>query len=157
MKGGRFVPYADETKRRLHEIWRHIKHRCSNKEHYAYKDYGGRGITLCDEWNSFCSFYEWAIANGYSDKLTIDRIDVDGIYEPANCRWATWKEQGNNRRNNALITFCGQTKTMAEWADDIGITRQCLFRRINIFKVPIDVALTAKKGTIKKLKHKGAI
>lgn len=143
------MPYADKTKDHLHGTWRHIKHRCFYENHYAYKDYGGRGITICDEWkNDFSTFYEWSIANGYSIGLTLDRIDVNGNYEPSNCRWATWKEQGNNRRNNVLLTFKGKTKTLAEWADDIGITRQCLFRRINVSKMPIEIALTAKKGTI---------
>lgn len=151
------MPYADKNKDRLHAIWRHIKYRCLNKEHYAYKDYGGRGVSLCDEWQKFEPFYDWAMANGYSNKLTIDRVDVDGNYEPTNCRWATWKEQGNNRRNNVRLTLNGQTKTMSEWSDDIGISAQCLFRRINVSKLPLEVALTAKKGTIKQLKQKGEI
>ena len=149
------MPYADKTKNRLHSIWRHIKYRCLDATHYAYNSYGGRGITICDEWkNDFSTFYEWSMANGYSDSLTLDRIDVNGNYEPSNCRWATWKEQGNNRRNNVLLTFKGKTKTLAEWADDIGVTRQCLFRRINIYKMPIEIALTVKKGTINRWNKK---
>lgn len=86
---------------RLHTTWTNIKQRCNNPNSTGYKIYGGRGIRVCDEWlNSFESFYSWAMSNGYSDDLSIDRINVNGNYEPSNCRWATMKEQQNNRRNS---------------------------------------------------------
>lgn len=86
---------------RLHRIWKAMKTRCSNPNFHQYRDYGGRGITVCEEWEqSFESFHEWAIAHGYTDELTIDRINNDLGYCPQNCRWATRKEQNLNKRNN---------------------------------------------------------
>lgn len=88
-----------EYKTRLHRIWSHIKDRCYNKNFEKFKDYGGRGITVCDEWrNSYQAFSEWAKASGYADDLTIDRIDVNGNYEPKNCRWVDYSTQNQNRR-----------------------------------------------------------
>lgn len=103
---------------RLYSIWQSMKRRCYSKTDPHYKMWGARGIKICDEWiNDFKSFEKWAMENGYSDNLSIDRIDNDGNYEPYNCRWSTNKEQSNNRRSNVLVTYKGETRTMTEWCE----------------------------------------
>ena len=102
---------------RLHNEWTGIKQRCFNVKNQAYKNYGGRGITMCDEWkDNFFVFYEWAMNNGYQDDLTIDRIDNNGNYEPSNCRWTDRITQANNTRVNRRIEYKGETRTLKEWA-----------------------------------------
>lgn len=119
------------TGTRIYRIWQAMKYRCCNKNHTQYKDYGGRGIKVCDEWlNSFEAFYEWAVANGYSDNLTIDRIYINGNYEPSNCKWATRKEQANNTRRNHLITYKGKTQTIAQWEIETNISAATIEARL---------------------------
>jgi len=104
---------------RIYNIWRSMRQRCSNPNTNRYSCYGGRGIKVCEEWENFSNFYEWAMRNGYEDDLTIDRIDVNGNYEPSNCKWATQKEQQRNRRNTLHITAMGITLTVAEWGEKL--------------------------------------
>lgn len=103
---------------RLYAIWQNMRHRCDDVKNSRYADYGGRGIKVCQEWeDEYINFYIWAMGNGYADDLTIDRIDVDGNYEPSNCRWATNTQQCNNRRSNINITIGNATKSLKEWCD----------------------------------------
>ena len=104
-----------------------MKKRCDN----GNKNYGGRGITVCNEWkNSFNTFYEWALNNGYNETLTIDRINVNGNYCPENCRWATITEQQNNKRTNVIIEYDGVSHTVSEWAKILNIKRETLVKRL---------------------------
>lgn len=116
---------------RLYRIWQDMKRRCYNINDEAYSYYGGRGISVCIDWiDDFQSFYDWSIRNGYADNLTIDRIDVNGNYEPSNCRWATQKEQMNNTRNNHLLTFNGKTQTIAQWSEELQINYSTIHGRL---------------------------
>jgi hypothetical protein len=114
----------------LYRAWGNMRNRCYNEKHRFYSHYGARGIKVCDEWNgSFKSFYEWAIDNGYQKGLSIDRIDNDGNYEPSNCRWATTQEQNINKRTNVYVEIDGVTKTLSEWATEVGIRQETIYRR----------------------------
>lgn len=113
-----------QSQTRLHMIWRHMRDRCINPRSNDFPEWGGRGVGICDEWlgkNGFLNFRNWALANGYADHLSIDRIDVNGNYEPANCRWATKAQQNRNRRNVVLLTYDGQTMSCAEWSRKLGL------------------------------------
>lgn len=102
---------------RLYSIYTNMKTRCYNPHCHAYDRYGGRGIKVCVEWlEDWWSFHDWAISNGYDDSLTIDRIDVNGNYEPSNCRWATTEEQAYNKRNTVRVEINGEYLTLKEIA-----------------------------------------
>ena len=134
------------AKCRLYRIWKNMKQRCCNKNHPRYLDYGGRGITVCDEWvNDFTSFREWANSAGYNDGLSIDRIDVNSGYSPDNCRWADNKTQQNNRTTNHYITINNNTKTLREWCDEYKISYVLVRDRINKLGWNPIVALTTQQ------------
>lgn len=116
---------------RLYHIWYDMVGRCENSNYKNYHRYGGRGISVCNEWKKFIVFRQWALSNGYSEKLTIDRLDNDGDYKPSNCRWATRKQQSKNRSNNNLITHNGITETITDAAKRYGLTTQSIKYRIS--------------------------
>lgn len=124
---------------RLYNIWTGTKSRCYNQRYEAHKNYGTRGITVCDEWkNNFMSFYNWAINNGYRDDLTLDRINNNGDYEPSNCRWVTIGEQADNRRNSRRITYGRKTQTLKQWSNELGLDYKLLYNRLYKLKWSVE-------------------
>ena len=109
--------------------YRSMMDRCYREKAANYQRYGGRGITVCDEWHNIDVFGKWAEENGFGTGLTLDRIDPNGNYEPSNCRWATRKQQANNRTNTVYVTIDGITKTLSEWAEFCGISRSTMSDR----------------------------
>ena len=129
---------------KLRYTYENMKARCYNKKCNGYKHYGGRGIEVCKEWlEDFENFYNWAINNGYKDGLTIERINVDGNYEPNNCKWADFHEQMNNRSNTIKLEYNGITKSLTDWAREYNIEIVTLRTRINR-GWPIERALNEK-------------
>lgn len=130
---------------RIYIIHKDALSRCNNPKAYGYSRYGGRGIRVCDEWaSSYEKFRDWALANGYDENLTLDRYpDIDGNYEPGNCRWVTYTEQCRNKRNNRIISAFGEMKTMAEWLEDerCVTSRECLAYRLRA-GMPSEDAMT---------------
>lgn len=122
-------------------VWRSMRHRCSNPRSQAWANYGGRGIRVCSRWaDSYDAFVE---DMGFApDGMTLDRVDVNGDYEPGNCRWVGWDVQAVNKRSNHLITHDGKTMTVCQWADHLGISRDTLCRRLAVYKMPVAKALT---------------
>lgn len=126
--------YNEQEKRKhLAIVLCNMRKRCYKPNSNCFKNYGGRGITVCDEWmgkDGQKNFYKWAIENGYRKGMSIDRIDNNGNYTPENCRWATPKTQAYNRSTNSYITIHGKTQTVSEWADEIGISRGAMQNRL---------------------------
>lgn len=115
---------------RIYGIYQSMKQRCVNPNNTNYKSYGGRGIKVCKDWlESFESFFEWALSNGYDKNMELDRINVNGDYSPDNCRWISHLEQCQNRRTNVKITINGVTKTLSEWARETGIPYKTILSR----------------------------
>lgn len=124
-----------ESSTRLFGIWSGMKNRCYNENEPSYKNYGARGIQVYEDWrSSYESFRDWALANGYRDDLTIDRIDVNGNYCPENCRWINWKAQANNKRTNHVIEYCGEKHTIAEWCERLNIPKYIIYDGLRVGK-----------------------
>lgn len=124
---------------RLYSVWIGMKKRCFNKNSKRYADYGGRGISICDEWTTdFKAFYDWSILNGYSEDLTIERKDVNGDYCPENCCWIPLKEQMRNQRKTIYYTLFGITKPLSEWSELAGIKNNRAYQRYKNGNPPFD-------------------
>lgn len=115
---------------RLYRIWDNIRARATREHNTYYQNYGGRGVTLCPEWQSFIPFRDWALANGYRDDLTIERIDNDGPYTPSNCRWATRYEQDRNKRSNVWIDYNGERICQQDLARRLGVHYSTIYHRL---------------------------
>ena len=119
------------TNSKIYKTWISMKMRCENKNANGYKNYGGRGIAICEDWkDNFVSFYKWATENNYKKELSIDRINNDGNYEPSNCRWADRITQQNNTRSNHPITIKGETHNINQWCRIVGLPRTTIKNRL---------------------------
>jgi len=115
----------------LYVVWRNMLDRCYNKKNISYKNYGGRGISVCDEWRkSVVPFHKWCVDNGWEKGLQLDRINNDGNYEPSNCRCVSPKENMRNRSSNRILEINGERKTLIEWAEQVGLKQDAIFRRL---------------------------
>ena len=116
--------------KRIYQIHRNMIARCDNPNNHAYKDYGGRGITVSEDWYDYSIFEDWALNNGYDDNLTIDRIDNNSGYNPDNCAWTDFVSQNNNRRGNRVVEYKGEKRTIAEWIEILKLPRSRTYYRI---------------------------
>lgn len=130
---------------RLLRIWRAILHRCYKEtdEHYDY--YGGRGIKVCDDWHNFETFQEWALANGYADNLTIDRLDGNKDYCPNNCSWATMTVQNNHKSDTKWLTYKGKTQSLSDWCRELGLDYFRTKARLNSLGWSVEDAFECSK------------
>ena len=124
------------SRTRLYRIWAGMKRRCFSPKCEKYPLYGERGITVCKEWMNFKPFYDWAYSNGYTDTLSIDRIDSNGNYEPSNCRWATSSEQVRNTRANKWFSYNGETHLLCDWARKVDVSPETIKRRFEQYGSP---------------------
>lgn len=125
---------------RLYEIWCSMKKRCNNPHARNYARYGGRGITVCSEWEQFEPFRDWALSVGYAEALTLERKDVNGNYCPENCTWIPQKRQARNRTSNKNIQINGETHTLVEWCEIRKLNYSTVYSRIRRGATP-EVAL----------------
>lgn len=136
----------DGKRSRLYSIWANMLSRCRNPNISSYRAYGARGITVCEEWTDFPAFHAWATSNGYAADLSLDRIDNDGNYEPANCRWVTFERQNKHRRDTRYITFGGQTLPVSDWAVKLGLNVGTLRSQLGELGWDVERALTTPVG-----------
>jgi hypothetical protein len=152
MQGNKLAQKHGLSHTRLHRIWHSMYCRCYYSSTNQYKNYGGKGIKVCEEWkhiDGFINFYNWAINNGYSEKLTLDRIDNEKDYCPENCRWVDRYVQNNNQKSNCLVTYKGETHSIGEWARILNMNRETLDTRLKCPTWSLDDAFTIPVGKYK--------
>lgn len=118
------------TGTKIHNTWLNMLQRCENPNSTSFHLYGERGIKVCDEWHDFQIFYKWASENGYKETLSIDRIDVNGNYEPDNCRWATIEQQANNKRTTRYVEYNGKNQSLSIWCKELGLKYKLIYGRL---------------------------
>jgi hypothetical protein len=119
-----------ESRTKFYKLWNGIIDRCENPTSSSYHNYGAKGITVCTEWHKYENFKEWALANGYKEGLSIDRIDNNKGYYPENCRWVTFQEQQNNKKDNHYITYNNKTMSLGDWARELKCERATIYARL---------------------------
>jgi hypothetical protein len=139
-----YIASCHRFSRRLNQVWSSMMRRCHNPRDKDYKRYGGRGIVVCVAWRKYHAFGEWALANGYAEHLTIERIKNNRGYSPKNCKWATFKEQARNRSNNTFVAAFGEIKTISQWAEDprCRVNNATLIARLIRQRLDPEVAIT---------------
>lgn len=130
------------SRTRLYSIWRDMKTRCYNVNAPNYKNYGGKGIRVCDEWLEPTKFFDWALESGYSDELTLERVSLDGNYEPRNCKWITLSEQQRNKTTSRLVEINGQSRCLEEWCEIFNMPYKTVHHRIDCLGWDAEKALT---------------
>lgn len=153
MRGDEKGKYGYGSK--LYYIHFNMKRRCNGVKTPYYKNYGGRGIKYCDEWEKYENFKKWALESGYEEGLSLDRIDVNGNYYPENCRWISKKEQANNKRQSIMITYNGKTQSLQRWAEESGMRYSTFRARIRSYGWDIEKALNTpvrKSGNYRPIK-----
>lgn len=135
---------------RLYHIWNGMMGRCCNPNNKDYESYGGRGITVFNDWKNSENFFGWALNNGYNNELTLDRIDTNNGYCPDNCRWISKEAQQRNKRNNRIIEYNGQKRCVAEWSEITGISKSTIVSRLRH-------GWTAKETLTIKPSHKNSL
>jgi hypothetical protein len=139
-----------QSKTKLYRVWEGMNERCNNINHESYAHYGGKGVTVCPEWKDFANFFNWAVSAGYKAGLSIDRYpDIDGNYEPNNCRWANATQQMRNMSTNRIVEYNGQKKCIAEWAEIVGLRAGLIYDRLNKLGWDIHKTFTTPPKSVK--------
>ena len=148
--------------KRLYKVWINIKQRCYNPNHNSYKNYGGRGITICNEWRTnYCAFEKWALEHGYDEnapkwECTIDRIDNDKGYSPENCQWVSIQKNLNKKGTCLMYTHDGKTQSLADWARELGMDYNALFARMRRNGFDFEQAIIPRKNGSRHLDYSKA-